>query len=120
MTAQQRRAIGGYGEDVAARHLTDLGMVVLDANWHCNLGELDLVLRDGDTLVVCEVKTRTSEDFGSPLEAVDEAKLDRLVLLGDRWIADHGVRPGDVRVDLVSVLRSPRGAAAVQHLRGVA
>ncbi len=89
MTAQQRsarsRAIGGYGEHVAARHLIDAGMVLLDSNWRCDLGEIALVLRDGATLVICEVKTRTTVDFGSPLEAVDEAKLDRLVLLGDRW-----------------------------------
>ena len=124
MTAQQRsarsRAIGGYGEHVAASHLTTAGMVVLDRNGRCDLGEIDLVLRDGDTLVICEVKTRTTVDFGSPLEAVDEAKLDRLVLLGDRWRSEHAVSPRDVRVDLVSVLRSTRGRAVVEHLKGVA
>ncbi|HET9501018.1 MAG TPA: YraN family protein [Marmoricola sp.] len=120
MTAQQRRAIGGYGEAVAARHLVAQGMVLIDANWRCALGELDLVLRDGDTLVICEVKTRTTEAFGSPLEAVDETKLDRLVHLGDRWIAEHDAHPADVRVDLVSVLRSRHGAATVEHVRGVA
>lgn len=120
MTAAQRTAIGGYGEHVAARHLQDAGMVLLDRNWRCDLGEIDLVLRDGPALVVCEVKTRTSLDFGSPLEAVDEAKLDRLVLLGHRWCEEHGLHPPDVRVDLVSVLRRARGAAAVQHLAGVA
>ncbi len=120
MTAQQRQAIGGYGEHVAARHLTAAGMVVLDRNWHCDLGEIDLVLRDGDTLVICEVKTRTTLGFGSPLEAVDEAKLDRLVLLGDRWREEHGVVPRDVRIDLVSVLRRRRGSAVVEHVRGVA
>lgn len=120
MTAQQRLAIGGYGEHVAARHLTAAGMVVLDRNWHCDLGEIDLVLRDGDILVICEVKTRTTLGFGSPLEAIDQAKLDRLVLLGDRWREEHGVVPRDVRIDLVSVLRRPRGSAVVEHVRGVA
>ena len=120
MTAQQRRAIGGYGENVAARHLVEHGMVLIDANWRCNLGEIDLVLHDGDTLVICEVKTRTTVDYGDPLEAVDEAKLDRLVLLGDRWVADHDAHPADVRVDLVSVLRSRQGAAVVEHVEGVA
>jgi putative endonuclease len=120
MTAQQRRAIGGFGESVAARHLADLGMVLIDANWRCELGEIDLVLRDGTTLVVCEVKTRSSIAFGSPFEAVDEAKLDRLVLLGDRWIEEHDAHPADVRVDIVSVLLSRHGAAAVEHLKGAA
>lgn len=120
MTAQQRAAIGGYGEHVAERHLAEQGMVVLDRNWRCDLGEIDLVLRDGSTLVVCEVKTRTSLCFGSPIEAIDDAKLDRLVLLGQRWAAALGVRPRDLRVDVVSVLRRPRGSAVVEHQRGIA
>ena len=64
------QALGRYGEALAARHLVERGMVVLDRNWRCPLGEIDLVLRDGDTLVVCEVKTRTSHDYGSPHEAL--------------------------------------------------
>jgi putative endonuclease len=59
-TAAQRQALGAYGERVAASHLAGQGMVVLDRNWHCELGELDLVLRDGGVLVACEVKTRSS------------------------------------------------------------
>jgi putative endonuclease len=120
MTAQQRRAIGGYGEAVAARHLAEQGMVLLDANWRCELGELDLVLRDDDVLVICEVKTRSSVFFGTPLEAIDQTKLDRLVLLGERWLAEHDAHPVDVRVDLVAVLLSRHGAATVEHLKGVA
>jgi putative endonuclease len=69
-TAQQRQAMGRYGEDSALRHLTDKGMALLDRNWRCELGEIDLVLRDRDVLVFCEVKTRASAAFGSPLEAV--------------------------------------------------
>ena len=57
-TARQRLATGGYGEASAARYLVELGMVVLDRNWRCELGEVDLVLRDGPVLVICEVKTR--------------------------------------------------------------
>lgn len=120
MTAQQRIAIGGYGEHVAERHLVAAGMVLLDRNWRCDLGEIDLVLRECSTLVVCEVKTRSGLDFGSPIEAIDEAKLDRLVLLGERWREAHAVRPADMRVDVVSVLRRSRGSAEVEHLRGVA
>ena len=63
-------ALGRYGEDVAARHLLSEGFVVLDRNWRCDVGEIDIVARDGDTLVVCEVKTRSGTGFGSPLEAV--------------------------------------------------
>ncbi len=94
-------------------------MVVLDRNWRCDAGELDLVLRDGRVLVVCEVKTRSSTDFGSPLEAVTQAKADRLRHLAGRWVEQRGIRPDEIRIDLVGVLLQQRGAPQVQHLAGV-
>ena len=119
-TAQQRESLGAYGEAVAARHLVDQGMVVLDRNWRCDAGEIDLVLRDGDVLVVCEVKTRRGDGFGSPHEALTSAKAARLQLLAARWMEARGVRPPDVRIDVVAVLQPGRGAARVDHVRGVA
>ena len=118
-TAAMKQALGAYGERVAARHLLDQGMVVLDRNWRCELGELDLVLRDGDVLVVCEVKTRSGTDYGTPHEAVGAAKLDRLLRLATRWQVDHGVAAPEVRVDVVAVLRRRRGSAVLEHVRGV-
>ncbi len=118
-TARARQAIGAYGEERAARHLSDLGMVVLERNWRCDEGEIDLVLRDCDVLVVCEVKTRTSLVAGSPHEAITDAKLDRLRRLGERWAAERGIRPAGVRVDLVAVLRPRRGAPVVDHVPGL-
>ena len=118
-TAAARQALGAYGESVAARHLTDLGMVVLDRNWRCDAGELDLVLRDGDVLVVCEVKTRRSTACGTPHEAVTPRKVARLVTLADRWQAAHGLAVADVRFDMVCILRRRRGPAVVEHVAGV-
>jgi len=118
-TGRQNSALGAYGERVAERHLVDDGLTVLDRNWRCAAGELDLVLRDGDTLVFCEVKTRSGTAYGHPLEAVDTAKTDRLVRLADAWIDAHHVSAPQVRFDVVAVLRSPRGAAQVEHVRGL-
>ena len=118
-TGRQNAALGAYGERVAERHLVEQGLVVLDRNWRCDAGEIDLVLREDDVLVFCEVKTRRGTAYGHPLAAVDAAKTDRLVRLGLRWIEEHGVRARDVRYDVVSVLRSQRGAAEVEHLRGL-
>jgi putative endonuclease len=115
----RNQAVGAYGERVAACHLAAAGMVVLDRNWRCAEGELDLVLRDGDALVACEVKTRTSLEHGSPHEAITDAKLGRLQRLAQRWVAEHGVSPPEVRVDLVAVLRPTSGAALVEHVRGI-
>ncbi|MGY2875437.1 putative endonuclease [Marmoricola sp. URHA0025 HA25] len=118
-TGRQNGALGAYGERVAARYLADLGMRVVDRNWRCDAGELDLVLRDGDALVFCEVKTRTGTAYGHPLAAVDATKTERLVRLADRWMQERGVVAADVRFDVVAVVRSLRGAAEVEHLRGL-
>ena len=118
-TAQARQALGAYGEQVAQRHLVEAGLVVLDRNWRCGEGEIDLVLREGEVLVVCEVKTRTSVARGTPHEAITADKLDRLHRLGQRWAQAHGLRPSETRVDLVAVLRPRRGAALVDHVKGV-
>ena len=119
-SAEQRAALGAYGEAYAARHLVDQGMVVLDRNWRCELGEIDLVLRDGKVLVFCEVKTRSSTAFGSPLEGVTERKAARIRRLAARWLAAHQVHPDDVRIDLVGVLLRRGHAARLDHVRGVA
>jgi putative endonuclease len=118
-TAASKQALGRYGEDVAERHLIEQGMVVLDRNWRCPEGEIDLVLRDGATLVICEVKTRQDDAFGTPHQAVTAAKLDRLRRLADRWVAERGIHPSDVRIDLVAVRRPRRGAARIDHVRGL-
>ncbi|UUZ59811.1 YraN family protein [Nocardioides sp. B-3] len=85
------RALGAYGELLAARYLTQQGMVLLDHNWRCPIGELDLVLREGKTPVICEVKTRRSNDYGTPHEAIDRTKVERLGRPGRRVAAGpHG------------------------------
>jgi putative endonuclease len=117
--AGRHHALGRYGERVAALHLTERGMVLLDRNWRCETGEIDLVLREGDVLVVCEVKTRSSDDFGTPHEAVDSAKLDRLKRLGVLWAETHEVHPAETRIDLVAVHPQRRGAALVEHVPGL-
>lgn len=112
-------ALGRYGEDVAARHLEQDGLVVLERNWRCEIGEIDIVAREGDVLVVCEVKTRSSLRHGSPFEAITERKLHRLERLGMAWMRVRGMRPRSMRVDIVSVLRPRTGPIVVDHVRGL-
>lgn len=115
----RKRALGSYGERVAERHLLAAGLLVIDRNWRCAVGEIDLVLREGDTLVVCEVKTRSDVARGTPHEAIGAEKLARLARLGEEWQRAHGVRAPEVRLDLVAVLRPRRGPAMVEHVRGL-
>nr|WP_202425792.1 YraN family protein [Streptomyces sp. HUCO-GS316] len=117
-----RSALGTYGEDLAARRLGEAGMTVLERNWRCGrAGEIDIVARDGDVLVVCEVKTRRAGPFQHPMAAVTPVKADRLRGLAERWTQEHGgAPPGGVRIDLIGVVLPRRGAPVVEHVRGVA
>lgn len=110
-------AVGRYGEEVAARHLHEAGLEILARNWRCREGEIDIVARERDALVFCEVKTRSSVLFGLPAEAVTGRKRDRLRRLAYLWLQDHPGAP-EIRFDVVSVLRPARGAAVVEHVRG--
>lgn len=112
------RALGAWGEDLAARHLEGAGLVVLDRNWRCREGEIDIVARDGDAIVICEVKTRRGQAFGSPAEAVTPGKLRRLRLLAIRWMAASGTRAATIRFDVVAVLVSGT-VVTVDHVVGV-
>ncbi|MHA3703551.1 YraN family protein [Jatrophihabitans sp. YIM 134969] len=110
---------GRWGEAVAARYLTAAGLEILDRNWRCELGELDIVAREGPALVFCEVKTRSSTAFGDPAEAVGFHKSRRIHHLAGRYLAEHPeTRAPDLRFDIVAVLRPSLGAPTLRHLRG--
>lgn len=115
-----KHVIGREGEDLAVQHLEAAGFVVLERNWRCDLGEIDIVARDGAVLVVCEVKTRSGLGFGTPLEGVTWEKAARLRRLAARWLAAHPeCRGGSVRIDVVGVLRSDAAPTVIEHVRGV-
>ncbi|MCX4746553.1 YraN family protein [Kitasatospora sp. NBC_01287] len=164
--------MGRYGEEVAARRLAEEGLRILERNWRCSEGELDIVLLDDDTIAVCEVKTRSEHGFQQPEEALGPVKAERLRRLAERWLVErwpeHFARlalappdqapappdqapapqavepaararagaepialrapvpatevplpPGGVRIDLIAVVSRTRGAARIEHLRGV-
>ncbi|WP_329115403.1 YraN family protein [Streptomyces sp. NBC_01353] len=116
-------ALGRYGEELAARRLTEAGMSVLARNWRCGrTGEIDIVARDGDTVVICEVKTRREGAFEHPMAAVTPTKADRLKRLAACWLDRHGGPPpdGGVRIDLIGIVLPRRGAPVVTHAQGVA
>ncbi|MDQ2837676.1 MAG: YraN family protein [Actinomycetota bacterium] len=115
---QLKDAIGRYGEAVAVRLLIDSGYRLIETNWRCRRGEIDIVASAGNTLVICEVKTRSSVAFGEPAEAVGRLKSSRLRLLATQWLAEHPGSWDAIRFDVISVLRPPSGPAQVRHLRG--
>ncbi len=113
-----KTAVGRYGEQLAVEHLERAGLRILDRNWRCSEGEIDIVAADGDTLVICEVKTRSGPGYGDPAEAVGPAKVARLRRLALRWLAADRLSWRELRFDVVTVLRGRDGKPLVRHLRG--
>jgi len=114
-------AVGRYGEELAARHLASAGLTVIDRNWRCAAGELDLVAREGTTIVFVEVKTRSTTAFGDPAEAITPVKAARIHRLGLRWLEAHRDVYGwpDMRFDVISIVRLAEDGPSVRHLQGV-
>ena len=99
-----RRALGVAGEDRAAAWYTAQGYEVVARNWRCRDGELDLIVRRGPLHVFCEVKSRSSAAFGSPLEAVDRDKRRRIRHLAACWLEAAPQPAGEIRFDVVGIL----------------
>ena len=112
-----RQAWGARGEDLAHRFLQKLGYVVVARNWKAEdgSGELDLVAWDGPTLVVVEVKTRSSTEFGQPEDAVDAQKREHLIRTAARFARESDVPRSNLRFDIVSVVLVPK--LAIDHIR---
>ncbi|MDR1767812.1 MAG: YraN family protein [Propionibacteriaceae bacterium] len=114
-----RSQTGAAGEDVAADYLRSLGWTVVERNWRCPAGELDIVARTGQTLVFCEVKTRRGTGFCSPLEAITARKLRKLRELSVLWLREHRVCPARVRIDGIGVVWRLREPAQIIHRKGI-
>ena len=100
---KSRVALGRWGEDLVARKYETAGYEVLDRNWRIRGGELDLVLSRHDEIVFCEVKTRSSDCFGSAVEAVGPRKQQLVRRTALSWLEKHG-RRGRLRFDVTSVV----------------
>ena len=111
--------LGRRGEAVAARHLERAGLTIVERNWRCPQGEIDLVARDRGELVFVEVKTRSSVDYGHPLEAITPRKLARLRRLAGAWCAAHPGVAASIRIDAVGVIAPRQGEVLVEHLARV-
>lgn len=111
--------LGAQGEDLAVGHLAAGGMTILERNWRCRYGELDVIATDGDTVVFVEVKTRSGRGYGTPAEAVTFAKQSRIRRLAGLWLREQPRGWTRVRFDVVSVLVEPGHEPTLEHLRAV-
>ncbi|HJR44138.1 MAG TPA: YraN family protein [Actinomycetota bacterium] len=105
-----RIPFGRSGEDIAARSYEREGYCILARNYRRRGGEIDLVAARGSTLVVCEVKTRRTDFFGDPAEAVTPLKQARLRRLAAAWLAENPRWGSELRFDVVSIVVDREGA----------
>jgi len=114
----RRKALGDWGESTAARYLEARGYRILDANYRCPWGEVDLIAQEGDCLVFVEVRTRKGEAFGTPAESVTPLKQERLVATAETYLQALETPPKEWRIDLITItLQEKGGQPELQHLR---
>ena len=116
-----RAQLGAWGEQLAADHLTRLGLAVLGRNWRCRYGELDLIACDRvrRTVVFVEVKTRNGDGYGGLAEAVTGAKVRRLRRLAGLWLAGQDERWAVIRIDMIGIRIGRRPVPELTHLQGI-
>ncbi|WP_285117152.1 YraN family protein [Leifsonia sp. fls2-241-R2A-40a] len=115
----EKDELGRRGEQVAAEWLQEQGYTLVDRNWRCPSGELDLILRQGTTMVFAEVKTRSSLTFGHPFEAITSRKAARLRRLAAAWCREREPGAVSVRIDAVAVTNAWSERPNVEHLAGI-
>jgi putative endonuclease len=111
----QHHLTGAAGEQLACQHLVEQGYTLLHRNWRHGRGELDLVMRQANALVVVEVKTRSTSRHGDPEEAVDPRKQRELVRAAEAYVDLHGLDL-DIRFDIVSVVIEATGRTEIFHI----
>ena len=114
-----RAQLGKRGEDIACAYLVSCGYEIIDRNWRCPTGEIDIVALHANSLVVVEVKARSSVAAGHPFEAITALKFARLRALAGYWCAEHDASFANLRIDGIAVLIPGDGPATVEHLTGV-
>lgn len=97
-----RQQLAKKGEDLASQYLQSQGLIFVRKNFRCKLGEIDLILQDEETIVFCEVKTRTNLKFGAPLEGIDRKKLNKLVKLAQYYLMIEKISK-PFRIDCVGI-----------------
>jgi len=119
-----RIELGALGEALAVDHLTRMGLRILNRNWRCRYGELDVIAADAAsrTVVFVEVKTRSGDGYGGLAQAVTPLKVRRLRRLAGLWLAGQDAGWAAVRIDVIGVRVGPRNSGRtpeITHLQGI-
>ena len=111
-----RKALGDWGERAASEYLEREGYRVIETNYRCQWGEVDLIVRKGGCVVFVEVRTRTGNAFGTPEESLTSRKQERLVATAQTYLQEVGLEDGEWRIDLITVRPGHQaGAPEIRH-----
>jgi len=111
--------LGKKGEELAVQYLVAHGFQLIERNWRCAQGEIDVIVRQGGSVVFVEVKTRSSTAYGHPFEAITVSKMARMRRLAAAWCEQAAQRPADIRIDAIAIVAPRDAAAQIEHLQGV-
>ena len=100
---------GEQGEELAARYLAEEGYRIIERNYRCRFGEIDIVAQEGETLVFVEVKSRRSDSYGDPQLAVDRDKRKKICLISLNYLSEKHLQSRTARFDVVAVKMLPAG-----------
>jgi putative endonuclease len=117
----ERQLIGKIGEEAACQFLQQQGYAIIENNFRCSLGEIDIVARDQRVTVIVEVRTRTSLTYGSPEESITTEKARRLKRLALSYLQNHHLSAEPCRIDLIAVMvdRKTRKILSINHIKGI-
>ncbi len=113
--SKQRINLGKRGEDIAARFLLEKGLALIARNFRDKFGEIDIIAKDRETLVFVEVKTRRSDHFGRPEEAVTPAKQQQIIRVASYYLVQHKLLDAPVRFDVIAIIID-QGNPQITHL----
>ena len=114
---KRRKQLGGRGEEAACRYLEQKGMQIIERNWKCQSGEADIVTRDGKDLVFVEVKSRTSETYGLPEDAITLKKRQRYERIALDYLFSHDLPSTQIRFDVIALVINDEGKAFLRYHR---
>jgi putative endonuclease len=104
-----RKQLGAMGEQLAVRELQGRGLTIVQTNYRCTAGEMDVIARDAEEWVFVEVKTRRGDQFGAPEEAVHARKQQKLIEVAETYLQEHALHDAQWRIDVVAVEMDARG-----------
>ena len=114
----KNQKIGKFGEDVAVKYLKQNGYKILDRNFNCKRGELDIVALQKKQIIFIEIKARTSTKYGLPKEAVTKKKLEHIYKTAEYYLYTRNLEKEDIRIDVIEVYIK-NGKFRINHLKQV-